>query len=142
MFRRSGLLKARDCVPELRQPFERRLLDEVIEVLQTLSGSQGEQVLLHQDLHGDNVLAAERLPWLAIDPKPFVGDRAYDATQHLFNGLPRLTLGLIRSFAHRLDVDAERVRLWMFARLVAEPRDDWRDTRYDLARSLAPSLAR
>ena len=24
-------------------------------------------------------------PWLVIDPKPFVGDPAYDATQHLFN---------------------------------------------------------
>src|SRR5215475_7700941 len=29
------------------------------------------QVLVHQDLHGDNVLAAEREPWLVIDPKPF-----------------------------------------------------------------------
>ena len=29
-------------------------------------------------------------PWLAIDPKPFVGDRAYDATQHLFNCRQRL----------------------------------------------------
>src|SRR5262249_62036406 len=33
-----------------------------------------QQVLLSQDLHGDNVLRAER-GWLAIDPKPVVGER-------------------------------------------------------------------
>jgi Aminoglycoside/hydroxyurea antibiotic resistance kinase len=37
-----------------------------------------------------NVLRAEREPWLVIDPKPFVGDPAYDATQHLFNCESRL----------------------------------------------------
>ena len=35
-------------------------------------------VLLHGDLNPTNVLAAEREPWLAIDPKPMVGDPAYD----------------------------------------------------------------
>ena len=39
--------------------------------------SQGEHVLLHQDLHGDNVLAAQREPWLVIDPKPLVGEREF-----------------------------------------------------------------
>jgi streptomycin 6-kinase len=59
------------------RPFERRLLDEAIDLLETLSASQGEQVLLHQDLHGDNVLAAQREPWLAIDPKPLIGEREF-----------------------------------------------------------------
>ena len=42
-----------------------------------LASSQGEQVLVHQDLHGDNVLAAEREPWLVIDPKPLAGEREF-----------------------------------------------------------------
>ncbi|SNY93117.1 streptomycin 6-kinase [Cohaesibacter sp. ES.047] len=42
-----------------------------------LIDTQGEQVLLHQDLHGHNVLAAERTPWLAIDPKPLIGEREF-----------------------------------------------------------------
>ena len=46
------------------------LVDAAVDALSSLSQSQGEQVLLHQDLHGDNVLAAEREPWLVIDPKP------------------------------------------------------------------------
>jgi streptomycin 6-kinase len=33
---------------------------------------------MHQDFHNGNVLAAEREPWLVIDPKPIVGDRAFD----------------------------------------------------------------
>jgi streptomycin 6-kinase len=42
-----------------------------------LSTTQSEQVLLHQDLHGDNVLAAEREPWLVVDPKPLLGEREF-----------------------------------------------------------------
>ena len=42
--------------------FERRLVDAAVEALSSLAPSQGEQVLLHQDLHGDNVLAAQREP--------------------------------------------------------------------------------
>src|SRR6478736_3642912 len=56
------------------RPFERRLLDAALEALQQLPHTQGQQVLLHQDLHGDNVLAAQREPWLAIDPKPLDGE--------------------------------------------------------------------
>lgn len=35
------------------------------------------QVLLHQDLHADNVLRAGREPWLVIDPKPLTGEREF-----------------------------------------------------------------
>jgi streptomycin 6-kinase len=59
------------------RPFERELLDDVMKTLALLSGSQGEQVLLHQDLHTDNVLASRREPWLVIDPKPLVGEREF-----------------------------------------------------------------
>jgi streptomycin 6-kinase len=46
---------------------------------------------------------------------------------------------MIRSFADRLDVDHERVRLWMFARAAAEPRDDWGNGELvALARAIAP----
>ena len=35
-------------------------------------------MLCHQDLHGGNLLRAEREPWLAIDSKPIVAEPAYD----------------------------------------------------------------
>jgi streptomycin 6-kinase len=82
-------------------------------------------VLLATDLHAGNVLRAEREPWLAIDPKPFVGDPAYDATQHLLNCDDRMRTdgrATVARMAELLEVDAERVRLWTFARLAARSR--------------------
>ena len=109
-----------------------RLFDE-------LSAPAADDVLLATDLHAGNVLRAERQPWLAIDPKPFVGDRAYDATQHLINCRQRLGAdprGTIGRFADLLRVDHERVRLWLFARAAAEPRDEWSGDSLALARVL------
>jgi streptomycin 6-kinase len=60
-----------------RRLIDRRLVDAGMEALSMLSTTQGEQVLLHQDLHGDNVLAAEREPWLVVDPKPLLGEREF-----------------------------------------------------------------
>ena len=101
-----------------------------LRLFEELPQSAPAHVLLATDLHAGNVLRAEREPWLVIDPKPFVGDPAYDATQHLLNCRARLLadpLNTIRRFADLLDVDPERVRLWLFARVAAEPREDWGD---------------
>ena len=99
-------------------------------------------MLLATDLHAGNVVRAQREPWLVIDPKPFIGDAAYDATQHLFNCTTRLRVDpdrTIRHFADLLGVDHERVRLWTFARAAADPRDDWKDDGWvRLARAIAP----
>lgn len=107
-----------------------------------LARSDTSSTLLATDLHAGNVLRAEREPWLAIDPKPFVGDPAYDATQHLLNCRERLrsdASSMVGRFAAMLDVDAERVRRWLFARLAAEPREEWTATEpLMVARALAP----
>jgi streptomycin 6-kinase len=99
-----------------------------------------DPVVLATDLHAGNVLAAERERWLVIDPKPFVGDRAYDATQHLMNTYDRLRRDpdrAIRRFSDLLGVDAERVRLWTFARTATTSRDDWDEDWIAVARALA-----
>jgi streptomycin 6-kinase len=56
------------------RPFERQLVDRAFEALTSLADTQGDQVLVHQDLHGHNVLRAQRQQWLAIDPKPLHGE--------------------------------------------------------------------
>lgn len=118
------------------------LVREGLRLFDELPDSAPVQVLLATDLHAGNVLRAHREPWLVIDPKPFVGDPAYDATQHLGNCVSRLRSdpdGTIRRFADLLGVDCERVRLWMFARAAAEPRADWNDDpSTQLARAIAP----
>lgn len=104
------------------------LVREGLELFRELPRNACDQVVLATDLHAGNVLRSEREPWLVIDPKPFVGDPAYDATQHLQNCFERLRsnpMGVIRDFSNSLGVESERVRLWTFARLAAEPREDW-----------------
>jgi hypothetical protein len=62
---------------------------------------------------------------MVIAPKPFVGDPAYDVTQHLFNCQMRLQAdpqALIRRVADAAKLETERVRLWTFARAAADPR--------------------
>jgi streptomycin 6-kinase len=118
------------------------LVREGLGLLKELPRTAPIEVLLATDLHAGNVLRSEREPWLVIDPKPFVGDPAYDATQHLFNCEARLRSdpdGTICRIADLLGVDRERVLLWTFARAAAEPRDDWRhDDPMTLARAIAP----
>jgi streptomycin 6-kinase len=118
------------------------LVHEGLRLFRELPRSASSEVLLATDLHAGNVLRAERRPWLVIDPKPFVGDPAYDATQHLVNWTERLArnpMGTIRRFADLLGLDPERIRLWTFARAVAEPRENWSNpVDWMLARALAP----
>jgi streptomycin 6-kinase len=118
------------------------LVRDGLRLFQELSkdGDVHGAVLLATDLHAGNVLRARRQPWLVIDPKPFVGDPAYDATQHLVNCEARMRedpLGTIARFGNLLELDPDRIRMWMFARAAAESRDDWDEDWMNLARTLA-----
>jgi streptomycin 6-kinase len=115
------------------------LIEDGLRVFEELAATGDRHFLLATDLHAGNVLRAEREPWLCIDPKPFIGDPAYDATQHLLNCRARLHAdprGTVRRFAELLEVDVERVRLWLFARVAAGPRDVWDASAVALARML------
>ena len=105
------------------RPFERALLDAALDALRTLPASQGEQVLLHQDLHADNVLRARREPWLVCDPKPLVGEREFGVAPivrsfELGRGRTHVKRRLDR-LAGDLGLDRERARLWALAQTVA-----------------------
>jgi len=117
------------------------LVNEGLRVFKELGRPALTDVLLATDLHAGNVLRSQREPWLVIDPKPFVGDRAYDPVQHLMNCETRLhrdPIELVRRVADLTEVDAERLRLWTLARAAADPRDDWKDARWmRTARKLA-----
>jgi streptomycin 6-kinase len=112
-----------------------RLFDE-------LPRTAPKEVLLATDLHAGNVLHSKRMPWLVIDPKPFIGDPAYDVTQHLFNCLERLLsdpIGLIRRMGDLAGADQERIRLWTFARVAVDPPGDWSNEDWmGVARAMAP----
>ncbi len=99
------------------------LAREGLALLRELPRTADRSVLLATDLHAENVLSSQREPWLAIDPKPFIGDPAYDPAQHMLNCEKRLAIdpvSLSRRMANLLELDPERVRLWLFTRCVQE----------------------
>ena len=102
------------------------LASEGIALFRTLPATAERHVLLCTDLHAGNVLSAVREPWLVVDPKPYVGDPAYDVIQHMLNCSRRLhadPLGMVARLAGMLDLDGARVRQWVFARCVQESVD-------------------
>ncbi|WP_214318854.1 aminoglycoside phosphotransferase family protein [Nonomuraea sediminis] len=91
-----------------------------------LVGEPGDR-LLHWDLHYDNVLAAGREPWLAIDPKPLAGDPGFDLWPALHNRWEDVTAtgdvrrGVLRRFdlmVERLGLDPARAAGWTLGRLL------------------------
>lgn len=82
------------------------------------------EVLLHADLHHENVLRDETRGWLAIDPHGLRGDPVYETATMLYNRLelgPQAT-GLVERrialLARELDFDAQRIRAWGFVQAV------------------------
>ena len=123
-----------------RSRLDAGLAREGIALFRQLPASAERDVLLCTDLHADNVLAAEREPWLMIDPKPYVGDRTYDAVQHLLNCDARLQAdphGLVRRMADLLGLDPDRLLLWLFARCVQESPEQPRLV--EVAQQVAPA---
>jgi streptomycin 6-kinase len=114
----------RDRNDALGAPVPRELADEAVASMEELIASPREQLLLHGDLHLGNVLSAEREPWLAIGPKPLVGDREFDVTALIRDGAEDLVVDAdarsrlhrrFDSLTERLSCDRERSRAWSIA---------------------------
>jgi streptomycin 6-kinase len=105
------------------RPIEQALLDDVIGRLVELSASQGEQVLLHQDLHTDNVLAAEREPWLVIDPKPLLGEREFGVApivrDYVLGHSRSAVLRRLDRLTSELGLDRDRAIWWTIGQTTA-----------------------
>ena len=103
-----------------------RLLDEALDAIGLLASTQARLVLCHQDLHGGNLLRAEREPWLAIDSKPIIGEPAYETVALVRDDEPtptelRRRLDLL---AELLGLDRERMRLWGIVKSLAWDNPD------------------
>jgi len=108
-------------------PFPAALLQEAESLFAERSASMTESVLLHGDLHHENILAAERAPWLGIDPKGVIGEPAYETGALLRNRLPnlldapqavRVLTRRIDQLSEQLNLDRTRVRNWAMAQAV------------------------
>jgi streptomycin 6-kinase len=107
---------------------DRRLLDAALETFRDLGPEAGE-TLLHRDLHYGNVLAGDREPWLAIDPKGMAGDPGYDVLPAVWNQLDVLLAAdhphaAVRRRVDRLcevaGIDRRRAYRWTQARAIED----------------------
>ena len=99
------------------------LLQAGARLARDLAGVSGRSVLVNRDAHLGNFLAAQREPWLLIDPKPLVGDPAFDAgylVADLAGALPgpRIVAAIVDQLAGELGVDRDHVRAWALVRAV------------------------
>jgi streptomycin 6-kinase len=80
-------------------------------------------VLLHQDLHADNVLHSEREPWLVIDPKPLTGEREFSLAPIVrsfeLGHSPHAVRTRLDRLSAELGLDRDRARGWALAQTVA-----------------------
>lgn len=102
------------------RPMDRRLVDTACALAGELGPSAGE-LLIHTDLHDTNILAGEREPWLAIDPKVVAGEPAFGVAPLLWRRID--TMREPAELAAHLDtlcavaaIDRERVRAWSVVR--------------------------
>lgn len=98
----------------LGRPFDRAIVAQADELFTRLLGSSADVALLHGDLGPGNAVLSER-GWLAIDPYPFVGDRAFDVKQVLSLRDLRAAREQVAFFADRLNLDMQRIAGWTFA---------------------------
>ena len=106
-----------------RWPGDAGLIREGLRLLAELPRSSSDDVLLTTDLHAGNVLRAQREPWLAIDPKPLVGEREFGVAPIVRSfelGHSREEVrGRLDRLSSDLGLDRQRARLWSMAQTVA-----------------------
>ncbi len=108
-----GLLELQNEYDAWSRLFPRRLMEMAVDLHAGLEASADSPVVLHGDLHHQNIIQSEERGWLAIDPKGVVGERAYEVGAWLRNPLPELVEGYDyrRMTARRIDIFAEELGL-------------------------------
>lgn len=107
-------------------PIPRRMVEQALALARDLVADPASTgVIVHGDLHYLNVLAADREPWLVIDPKPMSGDPHFELAPMLWNRMDELgdavRTGVRRRFHTLVDaagLDEARARDWVIVRMV------------------------
>ena len=82
-------------------------------------GPKAGNHLVNEDLHFQNVLRGEREPWLAIDPKPVIGDREFGLVPLLWNRFDETAVvDRLTAVVDMAGLDHGLARRWTFVRAV------------------------
>jgi len=120
--------------------FPRDLLERAEHLFQDLAATQQSPVLLHGDLHHDNVLRDELRGWLAIDPKGVIGEPAYEFGALLRNPTedprrfadPNIIERRLAIIVNATGLDRARLVGWAFAQAMLSAVWSWEDGEADV----------
>jgi streptomycin 6-kinase len=117
------------ALERIPNPVRRRLVADCAAAVREVAAEPGDR-LLHWDLHYANVLASDREPWLAIDPKPLAGDPGFELFPALHNRFdPDEILWRFDAMTGVLDLERERARAWTLGRVLQSILWDTKDGR-------------
>ncbi|MGP4005379.1 aminoglycoside phosphotransferase family protein [Streptomyces sp. 4N124] len=117
------------ALQQIPDPEARHLVADCASAVREVVNEPGDR-LLHWDLHDENVLASDRAPWLAIDPKPLSGDPGFELWPALDNRFD--ATDIVWRFDAMTDVlglDRSRARAWTLGRLLQNALWDIEDER-------------
>lgn len=118
-----------DALRRIPDPETRRTVADCAAAVREVVDEPGDR-LLHWDLHDENVLASDRAPWLAIDPKPLAGDPGFELWPALDNRYdPDETRWRFDAMTDVLGLDRARARAWTMGRLLQNALWDLEDGR-------------
>lgn len=107
-------------------PLPHRLVEQAVSLCRDFVADPGSTgALVHTDLHYGNVLAGDREPWLAIDPKPVSGDPHFECAPmlwHRYDEMAGDVRAAVRRRFHALvdagSLDEDRARDWVVVRVM------------------------
>ncbi|SUA42639.1 Aminoglycoside/hydroxyurea antibiotic resistance kinase [Nocardia africana] len=111
--------------PELVHAVPSTLVDAAVARCAALTTPREPPVVVNRDTHLGNIVAAEREPWLLIDPKPYLGEAAFDIGFLIMIRIQRLPTAeharrMVTATAAATGVDPGRACHWAFLRAMEE----------------------
>jgi len=118
----KDLLHTLDNEPDIPN----NILNKARRLRDKLLSTTMKEVLLHGDLHHDNILKNDH-GWMVIDPKGFIGDPVFETAAYICNPIPDLLhennpkeiiIGRIQLCAKNLNIQEQRVKDWFYVKSV------------------------
>lgn len=109
--------------PQLTQTLPQNHVTTAQKIASELLATQTQKIILHADLHHENILTAMRQPWLAIDPHGVVGEAAYEPGSFIRNPMTselnkKIIAYRLDAFADMLNIERARISSWAYVQSI------------------------
>lgn len=110
----------------LKNHLDDKMLSKAESLFHELTTDRVQDVLLHGDLHHDNVLSSDTT-WKVIDPHGYVGDPVFEVGAMMFNphdcfpkekSISQTIERRLKIFAEELPFDVKRITAWAYCRTI------------------------